>query len=351
MNQFKETYTLPFKQTISADLVSYFARKSVYKRWIKFMQRYLYAKFALFHNKEILSINSAHKNILWIHWGIPSLGDSLMNLSARILLKNHQVDVLVNPNVAILYQNDLVFNRVFTNPSQCSANQYDLIIINSHRHRSLKIVKQYFKTIDFVSLYKYYDGFDFNQTFFCFFRINQLLSYPFDTEYIQKIAKPILSIDESDKQIINQVALSNSYITIAIGGRANNRTFNSWGVLIKKIITQNPSEKIVLIGGKNDVKTAILLSKMNSNILNLTGKYSFKQTVEIISRSKMLLCCDGGLLHGANSTDVKMLVLFASVKPELRLTQTERISTLYDKDNVNNIRVDDIFEKFNTDVL
>ncbi len=348
MFKFYRTYTTPFKATIPADLQTHFANTPVYKRFRRFFLRYLYKNIALFNNKELTNITDEHKEILWIHLVDPYLGDSLMDLSSRILLQGKQVDLLTQTNVADIYKQDSIFNFVFTDPNECDANQYDVMIIDSYRHRGLRIVKKYLSSLPYVSLYGYYGGHNLNRTLFSFFRLNQLLFNPCNEQHIYDTAKPLLSISREDKQIVGHTKLTGDFITIAIGGREQNRIFNSWDKIVRAILAKELTTKIVLVGLQNASKESQIISKnYASNIINLVGQYSFTQSAYIIQKSQVLLCCDGGLMHAANAVGTPIIALFCShVKPEMRITGESKDYALYDKYCVNNISTSNILKKF-----
>ena len=70
------------------------------------------------------------------------------------------------------------------------------------------------------------------------------------------------------------------------------------------------------------------------------------QTAEIINKSKLLICCDGGLMHAANSSHTPILPLFARLTPIMQLTDCIRSYNLYDKNDVNKIEVKSILQSY-----
>jgi len=46
------------------------------------------------------------------------------------------------------------------------------------------------------------------------------------------------------------------------------------------------------------------------NVINLTGMTSFREAACIISRSKLLISAEGGLMHAANAVDTKSVILY-----------------------------------------
>ena len=99
---YKKTYVLPFKFHIPNDAQEFLKQKSVIKTWIKFIKRYLYIILRHQKSREIYNIGPEHKNILWINISAPSLGDSLMDLSGRVLLKDRTIDLYTDKKNANL---------------------------------------------------------------------------------------------------------------------------------------------------------------------------------------------------------------------------------------------------------
>ncbi len=320
--------------------------RNTYKRFRRFFFRYLYKNISLFNSKELACITDKHKSILWMHFSEPYIGDSLMDLSSRVLLKNRNIDLLTEKNISSLYENDSIFNSIFTNIKKCDIRKYDLIIIDAYRQRTLKVIKKHVVKIPFVTMCGYYHGPNFNRTLFSFFRMNQLLSYPYDEKDINMMATPLISISAHNKEIIDKIGLPDVFITIAIGGRDHKRTFNRWSDVIRKIIYAHPNIKIALIGNNSKEEVQNIRNKYPDNIINLVAQYSFNQTAQIIKKSQLLLCCDGGLMHAANATNTPIIALFCHVMPKTRTTATNKSYVLYNKNDVNYIATDDIINKF-----
>lgn len=341
---FYRTYTPPFKENVFTTVDDFFRRVPLYKRFQRFLGRYLYAEIALIKSQKIDKILPKHTKILWVQWVDSYLGDSLADLSSRILLKDKQIDLLTKENVAKIYQNDEFFNQIFTDPSDCK--KYDLVIIGSYRQRELRVLSKHILSTPHISLFGYYNSGDFNRLYFSFFRINQLLSKPYDEQYINKIAKPLLPITKNDELVIENYKLPNDFITIAIGGASQERVFDNWDKVIDRLIEVKIIKHIVLIGLQNAQKEAENITLKHSKIVtNMVGQCSFNQTAQIIKKSRLLLCCDGGLLHAANAVQTPVVALFYYIKPMARLIKINTSYALLDKENINNISIDEIVAK------
>ena len=112
-------------------------------RWkwrFKFWKRWLFA-FVIIEwfgiVKRVDRIESKHRRILWINLAASSLGDSLMDLSARPLLVDRNVDLLSHPKNISLYQKDPWFCDVTDDPSEFKKRDYDLVICDAFSPRVL----------------------------------------------------------------------------------------------------------------------------------------------------------------------------------------------------------------------
>ena len=99
------------------------------------------------------------------------------------------------------------------------------------------------------------------------------------------------------------------------------------------------SLSIVLIGSHNGVKHAqqiVSICKKHS-IYNFAGELSIMETTALISKSQLLICADGGLMHIAHGVQVPTLALFATVNPKHFTTATNKVTSLFDEYQVSNI--------------
>ena len=83
------------------------------------------------------------------------------------------------------------------------------------------------------------------------------------------------------------------------------------------------------------------------NVISYVAKFTFNQTAEIINQAKLLICCDGGLMHAANAVETPIIPLFARLQEQMQLTSSIKAFPIFDPTNVNNILVKDIIQKYN----
>ena len=348
MKSYKRTYTLPFKFDIPNYTQDFINKNYLILAYFKFLKRSIYLILQNQSNLEIQKILPKHKKILWINLSAPSLGDSLMDLSCRILLKGRIIDLYTDKKNFHLFINDEVFNNVYSQAEELEKNSYDLVILDSYSTRTIKVKSNLMPLIPFVGMYGYFNGPEVNRVLFGFHRMNQLLEYAKNEEEINHSARALMSISKEDSQLVGNLKLPEEYISIAIGGEWVYRTYNNWEELIKQLIFRESQLKIVLVGSDNALRfSKELIKKIPSeNLINCINKFSFTQTAEIINKSKCLICCDGGLMHAANALKTPILPLFARLTPQMQLTENIISFSLFDDEDVNNIEVSSILAQY-----
>ena len=139
MSDYKKTYTLPFKFGIPNYSQAFLEETSAFKRLLKYIKRYFYIILRRQNKHEVFNILPSHNRILWINLSAPSLGDSLMDLSSRVMLKDKNIDLFTDKKNAILYDDDQVFSNVYTKQEKVCSSKYDLVIIDSYSTKSINI--------------------------------------------------------------------------------------------------------------------------------------------------------------------------------------------------------------------
>jgi len=348
MSNFSKTYTLPFKFSIPNYTQDFLNQTSVFKRWLKFIKRYLYIVLKGQKNLEVFKISPNHKNILWINISAPSLGDSLMDLSSRVMLKGRNVDLFTDQKNSHIYTDDHIFKNIYTKIEEINKPKYDLVIVDSYSSRSIDVKSKITSTTLFVGMFGYYNGPEVNRVLFSFHQMNHLLGYIKTENKINASAKASMSISKTDQGAFEQIKLPDNYIAIVLGGEWDYRTYNKWDKVMTKILAKDKQTNIVFIGSSNakDIAKNLLSQFSKNNIFDCVAKYSFIQTAQIIKKSKILLCCDGGLMHASNAVSTPIVPIFARLTPQMQLTDVVQAFPLFDKSDVNNISVEAILEKY-----
>jgi ADP-heptose:LPS heptosyltransferase len=346
---FEKTYILPFKFDIPNYTKEFLDKKTFIKPWIKFIKRYIYIHFKGQNSLEIYNILPEYKEILWINISAPSLGDSLMDLSSRTMLKDRKVDLFTDKKNSNLYKDDFLFSKVFNDIKQLGECRYDLVVLDSYSTRSIDIKLKIARLTPFVGMFGYYNGPEVNRVLFSFHQMNNLLGYVKNENELNKIARTSISISIDDQKLIKKLELPSNFIAIAIGGEWDYRTYKNWRKVIEILFLKDKSLQIILLGSDNAKETEkeILEYFSTSHLVSYVSNLTFNQTGEIIRQANVLLCCDGGLMHVANALDTRIIPLFARLTADMQLTKSCRSLPLFDSTDVNNISVEDIILKYN----
>jgi ADP-heptose:LPS heptosyltransferase len=349
MLNYKNTFTLPFKFQIPTYINHFISNELNLKSKFKYFKRYFYIILKKQQSLEIFKISNTHQKILWINFSAPSIGDSLMDLSSRCFLTGRRVDLITDKKNAHLYQDDKYFSTVFVEKNHVKNQNYDLIIIDSYSSKSIKIKAQIAPDTKFIGMYGYFNGPEVNRVMFSFHRMNCLLDYIKNETEINSKARCSLSISKYDEEVVTQLKLPDDFISIVVGGEWSYRSYNNWLDVIKELCELDNNINIILLGsenGKHDEKTIMNFSS-SCNVISYVDQLTYNQSAEIIRRSKLLFCCDGGLMHAANAFLTPIIVLFARLDEKMQLTNSCRALSLYDSSNVNNIGVKYLIEKYN----
>jgi len=345
---FERTFTFPFSVDIPSYTTAYLQSTPKLKRGLKFFKRYLYIVFKGQVSLEVHRISSKHKNILWINMSAPSLGDSLMDLSSRTLLKGRRIDLFTDKQNAHIYKEDAFFSSVMFDESMLADINYDLVIIDSYSTRSIRVKTKWQSKKEFVGMYGFYNGPEVNRVLFSFHRMNFLLGGLLSENEINSVAMPAITVSRADKNIVGDSNLPDLYIAIAIGGEWDYRTYSYWEQVIQMLFEDDGELNIVLIGSGNGVVEAKqLLARFSTDrLFNAVSKFTFNQAAQVIKQAQVLLCCDGGLMHAANAVDTPVVALFARLTAEMQLTKASSAHYLYDRESVRNIKPEDVFKQY-----
>ncbi len=121
-----------------------------------------------------------------------------------------------------------------------------------------------------------------------------------------------------------------------------------WGTskfrsLIINIIKEIPDYRIVLLGGKTDLKRANLILKDLKNIdriINLTGDTSLVELIHEIRKCELLITNDTSALHIASALNIKVIALSNGVNYKRFIEYPEkRVSAIYPPSFIKTLKV------------
>ena len=334
--RFKETLTPGFPQTIPGDIDTFIRNTPFLKRFTKYLKRHLLLWLTRQTALETQTIPEQSKRILWINLSSPSPGDTLMDLAGRSLLGNREITLLTDPFTVQLYQSDHFFQHATADPEALINRPFDHVLIDSYGTKGIRTKLKLAANTPFSGMYGFFDGPEINKVLFSYFRINYLLGSPQQTDAINQQATTHIYPGEQEQLKIHSLKLSDDFITIAVGGEWDHRVYSHWA----EVIQQLPETlHITLIGSNNGTSDAqnITYTCKAHAISNFVGELSIMETTALISKSQLLICADGGLMHIAHGVMTPTITLFATVQPKHFTTNANQTVALFDDVAVRNI--------------
>lgn len=322
------TYTPPFPQPLPSNLAAYLRRASPFKLGWRRFRRMVYLAV---HGQSALQrerIEPAHRRILFIHSGMPQVGDALMDLACRDLFRGtgHTVDLLINPHLVPLFAHDDVFARVFGDPAEAARHDYDLAILLTASSHSLREKLKHFRRLPFVHQIGFYNGPEFHRTLFGYYRLAQLLGVPAEPADVLPRACPHMVPGEAAVAAVDALQLPPRFVVLALGGVRGWRTYEHWPQVVQAL--DLPADvAVVLVGSSNgrEAADAVQAAAGGRRVIDRVDRHGLPEVYEILRRSAAAACADGGLLHVANAARVPVVALFAErIDPMYRLTPANR---------------------------
>lgn len=349
----KRTWALETSDFVPSDQTRFLEEDAWKFRWVfKYLRRRFYMSWLGQSKRLVSTISPGVKRILWVNLSAPSLGDSLMDLAGRVLLKDYEVDLLTDKKNAPLYEGDTYFDHVFCDIEEAEAihslHPYDLVILDAFNPRILRVKSKYFCEVPFVGIWGFINGFEVHRTLYSFYRIAALLrkGHVKHEKLVPTLSRP---------KFFN-AGLSNrkQKIAIVVGAEWAYRRYLYWPDVIW-LIKQKYQDafQFVLVGSSNGTDDANSIIAKFPDCKNFVGKCSLSQTTSIIDQSDFVLAADGGLWHIASSLDKPSVVLFANTSlfdsggsRVTRETHDLRCKVLYANQFVSQIVSDDILGQF-----
>jgi heptosyltransferase-2 len=339
----EETYTPPFAQQLPSNAAHYAATASRRAILWRRLRRWLWLAVNGQTGLERTRIVPADRRILWIHAGMPQIGDSLMDLACRDLLKDREVDLLIDAHLVPLYAHDDVFRHVGSDAAEAARRDYELVIVLGLSAQNLRAKLRHFRKLPWVSLHRYYTSTEFHRTLFAYYRLDQLLGGKADETAVPKQLRPHMIPGAAAVAAVAALGLPARFMVVVVGGVSVSRTYTRWGAVVAAIRARGVAEPIVLLGAANGrgARDEIVAAASNAPLIDAVDRHSLPEVYEIVRRSSLVVCTDGGLLHIANAAEVPTISLFNErIDPSFRLTPANRSIALYIATKVSDIAPD-----------
>jgi heptosyltransferase-2 len=330
---------------------------SFIKVYKKYIHKYLLLKLGNLFAMQRPPLKT--DRILWIYFGGKegrAIGDTIMELSGRSLLKNlaYQIDLLTYKNVEDIFIGDDIFRNVYTDPRQIDSKNYDYILFTDYSPRIIKLKLRFFLKKSYGCLFEFFipHGSNLhNQTQFSFAAVNHLFNLELTHQELEQVSRPYLYWERIQKEKIDVLLPKNQFLTISCGGVDPNRIYSQWVEFLHILdkSTQSFPKIIILMGSKNGLSIGNLIlnqSFTSIQVISLIDQTSILESAYVISKSVLFIGADGGLMHVAHSTGVKSVTMFLRVfSPKYRLTKRCNSTVLICDHSVNEVNPNKLLQE------
>lgn len=295
---------------------------------------------------EVLHIEP-NQRVLWIYYGKHAIGDAIMDLSGRALLRDRPgpVDLLTTSSLKALFDGDDVFRHIYEGADRIDPDDYDVILAHEFNYPTIRLKKRRFRETPFASLFRYYvAGPDRNSTQFSFAAVNKVFDLGLRAETLSAVAKPYLR-EEPDlpQELAAEFVSLGPFLTIGMGGAEPRRVYARWEACLRaydEAFRPGMPGGVVLLGAANGLADARALMKSrrfaNLKLVSLVGELSLRDAKRVIANSELYVGADGDLMHVAHTTRTPSVTLFAAAESaHLRLTPRCRSTALQARSDVS----------------
>ncbi len=331
--------------TLHSNWPDFVQRKSGAKLFFHRLKRALYLRVTGQHKRLAPKIPQATRRILWVYLGMPQLGDSIMDLSARTLFAGSQfkVDLYSTENIASLYRDDPFFSATYSDAAVLDFGQYDFVVLESMSWQCMKFKARHLPRQKFLALQGYYYGPEFNRLEFGYNAVSHFLgSSPVAPSAIRPVFH--LKLDHTATR------RDKNTIALVLGGVVEYRTYAHWEEFVALVLKAEPRTEIVLIGSANGRELAdTLLHRFaqSERIHDEVGKQAIPEVFARIRDAALLVCADGGLMHLGRAGETPILALLAGpIHPLLRFSTSEHATALHAPRSVSEIAPQQVLDEY-----
>ncbi len=348
----RDSWDLSRFKEVASDQVNFVDTESFRIRWlVKLLKRKLFLRLLGQQRRILHQIPSRSARVLWINLSATSLGDALMDLSGRRLLKGMDVDLLTAQACSQLFLDDDVFRVVFSDQRLARQSHrrrpYDLFIIDSFSTRSVRCKALIDRRAPMISMYGFINGFEVHRTEFSFARVSQFTpeSFPFN-KYTPKLP----TLGQRFRSFFPPSRLGPWRIGIIVGGNWRHRRYSHWVDVIHRL---GGPEGFVLLGSDNGAEDAKRIRAVFPDCDDYVGKCTLLETIGLIDCCSIILAADGGLWHVATALEKPTVLLFSALslfdsrgKHVSYVTRDMVCQSVYHPDMVDRIPPSEVVEAF-----
>ena len=314
----------PLSQPVPADDEIFKARKGFFRLAFRAVRRMLLLRISGQLATLQPGLDHRFRRVLWIHEGMPQIGDALMDLAPRSLLVElgFQVDLFSSPHIATMFEHDAWFTRSLCNLEDLHIKDYDVAIVLSNDRKALGAKRTRLAGLPWVSLHGFYGGPDFHRACFATQRLADLLKVTLNAREFARHSAQKLPVSALANAKAQRLCPQTDGVALALGGVWPERTYRRWPQLVELLKAQGV-QRFVLIGGENGREMAdrvVAGASSDIQVLDFVGRTHLLEAHALFARCVAIVCADGGLMHLALTTAVPVVALFnTAIDPLWRL--------------------------------
>ena len=231
----RESVTQPLASPVASNASAYLAEVGEHKLGWRAFRRELVYGLSGQERYRIDRLCDGCRRGLWMYFGVPQIGDALMDLAPRSLFADAgvEVDLVTDPNLTDLFRADPWFAKVLPGPSAIGNATYDFVIVPSHKHRSLKMKQRHLPRQPWFSVHARFTGPEFHRAEFAARRLADFLRLAPAPDTFAWHARQKLGGGSGGGSELPQLAPNT--IALALGGVQAKRTYSHWPEVVRTL--------------------------------------------------------------------------------------------------------------------
>ena len=324
----RESVTQPLSSPVASNAPAYLEAVGEHKLGWRAIRREIVYRLSGQERYRIDRLCDGCRRGLWMYFGVPQIGDALMDLAPRSLFADAgvEVDLVTDPNLTDLFRADPWFARVLPDPSAIGNATYDFVIVPSHKHRSLKMKQRHLARHPWFSLHARFTGPEFHRGEFAARRIADFLALAPAAKALAWHARQKLRCPDEQDLGLRLPDLAPNTIALALGGVDTRRRYSHWLEVVRQLSLAGFGD-LVLLGSENGTSAAreiVQHGDFPGRIHDFVGKTRLGACQLLLSRCALAIAADGGLMHLAVAAGTPVVSLFqGNILPQWRLSAVD----------------------------
>ena len=325
----RESVTQPLSIPVASNAAAYLEAVGEHKLGWRAFRRELVYRLSGQERYRIDRLCDGCRRGLWTYFGVPQIGDALLDLAPRSLFADAgvEVDLVTEPNLSDLFRADPWFSKVLPDLSAIGNATYDFVIVPSHKHRSLKMKQRHLPRHPWFSLHARFTGPEFHRGEFAARRIADFLALAPAAKALAWHARQKLRCADEQDAGLPLPGLGPNAVALALGGVYRRRRYSHWPEVVRAVTLAGVSD-LVLLGSENGISAAREIAErgdISARIHDFVGKTRLSACQLLLSRCALAIAADGGLMHLAVAAGTPVVSLFPSnILPQWRLSAVDR---------------------------